>query len=179
MIPVPLSGSDDLGVPVDELIAAIKKAIKLANVSVTDPRRDLSVTSVYLRLNTVATRTAGGGIDFRVPLIGMRMKIGSSVTRRNSHVMEMTLVPEDSGFIETRDASVDAALVDAIETVRTVMARAAEGDDPFILQDSAVELTFGVAADGTISLGIDGELKDEVTHTMRLTIARHGTAARP
>jgi hypothetical protein len=107
------------------------------------------------------------------------VKIGGSVTRQNSHVMEMTLVPEDSGFIETRDASVDAVLVDAIETVRAVMTRAAEGDDPFILHEGAVELTFGVAADGTISVGIDGELKDEVTQTMRLTIAQLGRAARP
>jgi hypothetical protein len=52
VIPVPLSGSDDFGVPVDELIAAIKKAIKVANVSVTNPGRDLFVTSVYLRLST-------------------------------------------------------------------------------------------------------------------------------
>ena len=36
----------------------------------------------------------------------------------------------------------------------------------------AVELSFGVASDGSIALGVDGELKDEVTHTMRLTIAR-------
>jgi hypothetical protein len=44
------------------------------------------------------------------------VKIGGSVTRQNSQVMEMTLVPEDSGFIETRDASVDAVLVDAKKT---------------------------------------------------------------
>jgi hypothetical protein len=116
VIPVPLSGSDDFGVPVDELTAVIKKAIKVANVSVTNPGRDLFVTSVYLRLNTIATRTAGGGNDFRVPLIGLPVKIGGSVTRQNSQVMEMTLVPEDSGFIETRDASVDAVLVDAKKT---------------------------------------------------------------
>lgn len=172
MILVPLSGSDDLGVPVDDLVTAVKKAIKAANVSVTNPGRDLSVTSVRLRLNTVATRTAGGSIDFRVPLIGMRLKIGSTVTRQNSHLMEITLVPEDSGVPETRGTPVDAALVETIETVRAIVARAAGGDDPFTLQDSTVELTFGVAADGTISLGIDGELKDEVTHTIRMTIAR-------
>jgi hypothetical protein len=168
-----------VGVPVDELVAAIKRAIKLASVSVTDPGRDLSVTSVYLRLNTMATRTAGGSVDFRVPLIGMRVKIGGSIMQHNSHVMEMTLVPQDSAVIETRGASVDAALVEAIQTVRAVMARAAEGDDPFTLQDGTVELAFGVTADGTISLGIDGELKDEVTHTMRITLIQHGTAASP
>jgi hypothetical protein len=170
VIPVPLSGSDDPGVPVGELVTVIKQAIKLANVSVTNPGRDLAVTSVRLRLHTVATRTAGGSIDFRVPVIGVRLKMGSTVTRHNSHLMEMTLVPDDSGFPETRGAAADVVLVEAIETIRAVMARAAEGDDPFTLKDSAVELEFGVAADGTISLGIDGELKDELTHTMRLTV---------
>ena len=83
----------------------------------------------------------------------------------------MTLVPE-AAVIPTRDTDVEAILVDAIETVRAVMARAAEGDDPFTLRDSGVELSFGVAQDGTISLGIDGELTDEITHTLRVTIAR-------
>ena len=182
MILVPASvnwAAADVGVPVNDLVTAVKNAIKTANVSVTDTDRDLAVTSVYLRLNTVLTVTAGGGLDFRVPFIGMKVKIGGSVTRQDTHTMEMTLIPEDSpAVIETRDVSVEDILVDAIETVRAVMAHADGGDDPFTLRDSAVELSFGVAENGTISLGIDGELKDEVTHMMRLTIGRpHTTPA--
>jgi len=172
VIRVPLSASDDLGIPVDELIDAIKRAIKVASISVTDPGRDLAVTAVTLRLAVVATRGLGGSLDFRVPLIGARVKVGGSVTRQDTHLMELTLIPDDTPVIETRGAPVDVALVEAIETVRAVMARAAAGNDPFVLRDGTVELSFGVAADGTIALGIDGELKDEVTHTMRLTIAR-------
>ena len=67
--------------------------------------------------------------------------------------------------------------MEAIETMRAIMTSAAEGDDPFTLLDSLVELSFGVAEDGTISLGIDTELKDEITHTMRVTIARPDTPA--
>ena len=177
MIRVPLSASDDRAIPVDDLIDAIKRAIKQANISVTDPGRDLAVTAVTLRLAVVATRALGGSIDFRVPLIGFRVKVGESVTRQDTHLMEMTLIPEDTPAFETRGAPVDAVLVEAIETVRTVMARAAAGEDPFVLRDGTVELSFGVAADGTIALGIDGELKDEVTHTMRLTIARPAAPA--
>jgi hypothetical protein len=163
--------------PVDELVAAIKQAIKQANISVTDPGRDLAVTAVHLRLSTVVTRTAGGSLDFRVPLIGARMKLGGSVTRHDVQLMEMTLIPQDTAAIVTRGAPVDAVLVEAIETIRAVMARAAAGDDPFALGDAAVELSFGVASDGTIALGIDGELTDEVTNTMRLTIARPASPA--
>ena len=74
MIPVPSSGNwpdaHANGVPVGDVVAAIKHAIKLANISVTDPGRDLAVTSVYLKLNTVATLTACGSLDFRVPSSG-------------------------------------------------------------------------------------------------------------
>jgi hypothetical protein len=172
VIRVPRSASDDRGVPVDELIDAVKRAVKQANISATDPGRDLAVTAVTLRLNTVATRGLGGSIDFRVPLIGVRLTAGGSVTRQDTHLMELTLIPDHAPVIETRGVPVDVVLVEAIETVRAVMARAAAGDDPFVLRDGTVELSFGVASDGSIALGIDGELKDEVTHAMRLTIAR-------
>ena len=172
MIRVPLSASDDRGVPVDELIDAIKRAVKVAGISVTDQARDLAVTAVTLRLNTVATRSIGGGLDFRVPVIGARVTVGGAVTRQDTHLMELALIPGDTPVIETRGAPVDVVLVEAIETVRAVMARAAAGDDPFVLRDGTVELSFGVASDGTIALGIDGELKDEITQTIQLTVAR-------
>ena len=62
--------------------------------------------------------------------------------------------------------------MEAIETVRAVMARAAEGEDPFTLSDSSMELSFGVSQDGSISLGVDGDLADEITHTLRVSIAK-------
>lgn len=157
--------------PVDDLITAVKSAIQQANISAANPDRDLAVTSVYLKLNTVATAKAGGGLDFRVPFIGLKVKVGTSVTRQRTHTMELTLIPEAT-VIETRGSQVDVLLTEAIETVRAVMARAAEGDDPFALQDSAMDLSFGVSRDGTISLGVDGELTDEITHTLRITIAK-------
>jgi hypothetical protein len=159
-------------VPVDELVTVVRNAIKQANVSNSDIGRDLRVVSVYLKLNTVATTTAGGGVDFRIPIIGMKFKMGSSVTHKDTHTVEMTLVPQDLlPEHEIRDGQVEALLVDAIETLRSVMVRAGEGDDPFLLEESTVEMSFAITEDGSISLGIDGELKDEVTHTLRLGLA--------
>jgi len=51
------------------------------------------------------------------------------------------------------------------------MTRAGGGDDPFLLKESTVELTFAVTDDGTISLGIDGDTRDEITHKLKLTFA--------
>ena len=160
------------GVPVDELIMVIKSAIKRANISSVNADRDLQVNAVFLKLNTIATISTGGGLDFRIPVLGMKLKFGGSVTHQDTHVMEMTLIPDAVGQThEIRDGGAEAVLVEAIETLRAVIARAAEGDDPFVLKDSSVELAFAVAEDGTISLGIEGELRDEITHTMRLSLA--------
>ena len=50
------------------------------------------------------------------------------------------------------------------------MASAAEGDDPWVLASGVVELEFAVQRNGRISLGAEGELANEVTHTLRLTL---------
>jgi hypothetical protein len=161
------------GLAIDELIGVVKNAVKRANISSTNSARDLRVTSVQLTLNVLATGTIGGGIDFRVPFLGMKFSIGRSVTRSDTHTIEVTLVPPDLlPRFEVRDAGMEAALVDAIETVRAVVARAgADDDDPFKLQDSTVTLSFAVLENGSISFGFDGEFRDEIVHTMRVSLA--------
>ena len=72
----------DEGVPVDTLISVVKDSIKRAGVSRTSQARDLQVASVQLILEVVASKTAGGGLDFRVPFIGMKLRVGGKVTRR-------------------------------------------------------------------------------------------------
>ena len=51
----------DEGVPVQDLIEAVKQAIKAANVSSSAADRDLRIDSVRLLLHAVATRAYGGG----------------------------------------------------------------------------------------------------------------------
>lgn len=160
--------SDD-GVPIQELIDTIKQAIKTANVSSTDVDRDLRVGSVRLTLNAVATRSLGGGLDFRIPFIGMAVKLGSKLTKQDTHTIEISLVPPDlKGRPELRDGDIGSVFVDAINTVRAAVASAATGDDPFTLTESSVDISFAVTAEGDISLGVDGGLTNEVTHTLTL-----------
>jgi hypothetical protein len=160
------------GVPVQDVIAAVKLAIKEANVSATDEDRDLLVDSVKLILHTLVTRTAGGRLTFTVPFIGMPVRLGTKVTKSDTHEIEINLAPpsRDAGE-EVREASLDLVLVDAIETVRAVVASTSEGDDPFALNDAKITLSFAVTADGEISIGIDGSMSDEVTHTLVLGLA--------
>jgi len=158
------------GVPVQDVIAAVKLAIKEANVSATDDGRDLRVGSVQLVLHVLATRALGGGLSFTVPFIGMPVRLGAKVTKSDTHEIEINLVPPGLEQEEIREAALDRVLVEAIETVRAVVASTAEGDDPFGLKDAKIILSFAVTAEGEISIGVDGSMSDEVTNTLVLSL---------
>jgi hypothetical protein len=49
-------------------------------------------------------------------------------------------------------------------------ARRCGGNDPWILSEGIIDISFAITATGTITLGIDGELSDEITHTLRLRL---------
>lgn len=155
------------GVSVQELIETVKQAIKAANVSSIDPDRDLRVGAVQLTLNVVATRSFGGGVDFRIPFVGMQVKLGSKLTKQDTHKIDIHLVPPSpKDRPELRDGDLGSVFVDAINTIRAAVASAATGDDPFILAKSSVNISFAITEAGTVSLGIDGSLANELTHTL-------------
>lgn len=159
----------DNGVAVDTLISVVKDSIRHAGMSRTTPGRDLQLASVQLILDVVASTTAGGGLDFRVPFIGMKLRIGAKVTKKDTHTIDITLAPpDDTGTRQVRSGDVEDALVNAITTIRHVMTRAAEGDDPWLLTAGTIDISFAITQTGTISLGADGELASELTHTLRL-----------
>ncbi|MFF5180400.1 trypco2 family protein [Micromonospora sp. NPDC000316] len=161
----------DHSVPVEELVSAVKTAVKQAGISTTDADRDLRVASVQLVLSAVATTKLGGGLDFRVPVIGWKVKVGGSHSRQRTHTIDITLVAEDlHGRHELRDTTVEETLVEAITTVRAAVTAGTGGDDPLVLSAGTVELVFGVTDQGTISLGVEGELTDEVTNTLRIAL---------
>jgi Trypsin-co-occurring domain 2 len=161
----------DGSVPIPELIKTIKSGIKEASISSADLDRDLRVGSVRLTLNAVATRSLGGGLDFRIPVIGMQVKLGNKITMQDTHRIDISLVPPDlKDRPELRDADFGSVFVDAISTIRAAVATAATGDDPFMLTESTVNISFAITAEGTISLGVDGSLTNELTHTLRLDL---------
>jgi NTP-dependent ternary system trypsin peptidase co-occuring protein len=157
------------GVPIGALITVIKDSIKRAGVSRTSAARDLRVASVQLTLRVVADKTVGGGLNFQVPFIGMMFSAGSKVTKQDTHTVDMTLVPPDQpANFQVRGGDVEDALVDAITTIRQTMANAAAGDDPWVLSDGTIDISFAVTRTGAISLGVNGELSSEVRHTLRI-----------
>jgi hypothetical protein len=162
--------SDD-GVPVSALISAVKDSVKKAGVSRTSQTRDLRVASVQLILDVVASKTVGGGLNFCVPVIGMKLSVGTKITKKDTHTIDVTLVsPEQPAAREVRGGDVEDVLVNAIATIRDVMKSAAGGDDPWLLSAGTVDIRFAVTQTGSISLGADGELANELTHTLRLVL---------
>jgi hypothetical protein len=162
----------DEGVPVGTLISVVKDSIKRAGVSRASQARDLQVASVKLILDVVASKTAGGGLDFCVPFIGMKLRLGAKVTKKDTHTIDITLVPpKETASRQVRGGEVEDVLVNAIATIRDVMTQAAEGDDPWVLSAGTIDICFAITQTGTISLGVDGELADELTHTLRLGLA--------
>jgi hypothetical protein len=162
----------DQGVAVDTLISVVKDSIKQAGVSRTSQTRDLQVASVQLILDVVASKTAGGGLDFCVPFIGMKLRVGTKITKKDTHTIDITLVPpEDQDTRQVRGRDVEEVLVSAIATIRDAVTKAAEGDDPWILSASTINISFAITQTGSISLGADGELANELTHTLRIGLA--------
>ena len=160
----------DHGVPVDALIDVVKDSVKQAGVSRTSQAKDLQVASVQLILDVVASKAVGGGLDFCVPFIGMKLRVGTKLTKK--HTIDITLVPpEQRDTRQVRGGEVEEVLVNAIATIRDVMTRAAEGDDPWLLSESTIDISFAITQTGSISLGADGELANELTHTLRLGLA--------
>lgn len=161
----------DTGVPVDALIDAVKAAVTEAGISSANAGRTLRVTAIQLVLNVVASTTVGAKLEFKLPFIGMNLSFGNSVTQRDTHTIDITLVPPDlAPAAEIRDGGVDQVLVDAIETVTSVVARSAGGNDPFVLKESSVELVFAITESGSISLGFNAEAKNVITHKLKLTL---------
>jgi hypothetical protein len=129
------------------------------------------VASVQLILEVVASKTAGGGLDFRVPFIGMKLSLGAKVTKKDTHTIDMIMVPpKERDTRQVRGGEVEGVLVNAIATIRDVMTQAAKGDDPWALSAGTIDISFAITQTGTISLGADGELTNELTHTLRLEL---------
>jgi hypothetical protein len=162
----------DHGVPVDALIDVVKDSVKQAGVSRTSQAKDLQVASVQLILDVVASKAVGGGLDFCLPFIGMKLRVGTKLTKKDTHTIDITLVPpEQRDTRQVRGGEVEEVLVNAIATIRDVVTRAAEGDDPWLLSESTIDISFAITQTGSISLGADGELANELTHTLRLGLA--------
>jgi NTP-dependent ternary system trypsin peptidase co-occuring protein len=160
---------DDDGLAVEELVGAVRRAAAQAAISDADAGRDMRITGLELTLHAVAKRDVGSKLEFRIPVLGMPISIGAKVTTHDTHKIKISLVPVASGH-QVRGGDVEETLVQAIETVRAVVARGLGESDAFEHRSSEVELSFAVTDSGSIALVGTADLSGEVTHTLKLTL---------
>jgi hypothetical protein len=162
----------DDGVPVENLIADIKDALALGGLSPAD-NGNLRLVSVQLILEVVATASGKVGLDFRVPFIGTKLSMSAKRVKRDTHTVDIMLVPADRPpATPVRADNMQRALVGAIRTIREMVASAGQGDDPWDLSSGTIDISFAVTRGGIISLGIEGELENELTQILRIRLAR-------
>lgn len=110
----------------DTLIGVVKEAVRRANVSRISSATDLRVASIQLKLAVVADKSAGGGMNFRVPFIGVDFAASAKVSAKDTHTIDFTLVPPQEPLRrEVRGGDIEQVLVQATTTIRDVMASAA------------------------------------------------------
>ncbi len=163
-------------VDVDELIAAIKRGVSDAGLSIETRDRDLRITTIRLKLEVVAESSQGGSLRFRLPIIGFEGRAGAQVTSRSVHTIALALEPQDKSArsgVRAGD-NVATAIVDAVKTVRQTMRLAQGGADPWLLRSGKVDIQFGVTAEGSISLGLDSTRSSQHANTLTIEIEPMG-----
>jgi hypothetical protein len=159
------------GMPVDELIAKVKDALIEAGVTSANHRAGLRVRSVQLILEVIATGAIGGRLNFHVPFFGTEFAVGGRRTQRDTHTIDITLVPSAQPSPGAARGGIRDVLVEAIRRVRQTVASASEGEDPWCLSTATVDISFGVTKDGTISVTAESGMTSETTNTLRLSLA--------
>jgi hypothetical protein len=105
-----------------------------------------------------------------VPLDSLIKVVKASIRRAGPGSARRRRPPEDAGR-QTRGAEdIEDTLVNATTSIRALASQAAARNDPWILSEGIIDISFAITATGTITLGIDGELSDEITHTLRLRL---------
>jgi hypothetical protein len=130
----------------------------------------MRITGLELTLHALARRDHGAKLEFRIPFLGMPVSFGSKVTTRDTHQIKINLAPAAYAHEVRGGEEVEETLVQAIETIRAVLARGTGDGDAFEHRSSEVELTFAVTRDGSIALVGTADLTGEVTHTLKLTL---------
>jgi hypothetical protein len=99
----------------------------------------------------------------------MPVSFGAKLTTRDTHQIRISLAPSVSHEVRGGE-EVEETLVQAIETVRAVVARGVADADTFEHRSSEIELSFAVTENGSVALVGTADLTGEITHPLKLTL---------
>ncbi|AKB28870.1 hypothetical protein MSSAC_2521 [Methanosarcina siciliae C2J] len=157
--------AEDMGVQIDKIITKVKKAIR--EVEQRSYRSEIGVKVEKLDLKLKTFNSKEGGLELKVPVVDLDLGLGGSISKEETHTIELTLIPVDDTRL-FRDMEIEDNLVDLIMGIEQGIKNALIEVPRFKLQKASVELNFVVNAAGEISLVAKGEKKIETTNNLKL-----------
>jgi hypothetical protein len=160
-------------VDVGELIATIKRGIAMAGLDAEGDDKNLRIVTVGLKLEAVAESAQGGGLRFRLPILGLEGKANARFASRAVHAIELTLEPveaDDPEYVRAIGPDVATAIEEAVATVWTTVQQARAGDDPWLLRSGTLRFEFVVTSEGAIALGVDSSRLHQHANTLTIEI---------
>lgn len=129
--------------------------------------------TVRIRLQTAASRSAGGQVQFLVFALGTKYSADSAST------LELEMEPPPTRNVEALlpGPNVKEALAQAINLAKAGVLKAAKGNPPLVMKNISIDLKFTVEVSGTggasvtlAPLGIEGtgKISREKVHTVSL-----------
>jgi len=118
--------------------------------------------SVTIKLQTVASRSAGGQVQFLV------FSLGTRYTSDAASTVELEMVPPKTSEKESVAAGADLkeALAQAINLAKAGVLKASKGSPPLVMKKIAIDVKFAVETQGSggaavtlVPLGIEGSGK--------------------
>ena len=173
--PARAPGGAHEGAQLEAVLEAIQQA--LSEGQTQDVAGFPPLKSVTVKLQTEASRSAGGGVELYV------FSIGSKFTAETASTLELKMKPPPGqppkGLRPSAD--LEQALARAIFLAKVGVAKAAQGTPPFVMTDIEIDLKFGVELGGSagakvtlVPLGaeVGGKIGHNQVHTITLVFGQ-------
>ena len=152
----PAGGGPD-GARLEAVIDSVRESLNEAQANNVPGFPPLK--SVTIKLQTVASRSAGGQVQFLV------FSLGTRYTSDAASTVELEMVPPKTSEKESVAAGADLkeALAQAINLAKAGVLKASKGSPPLVMKTIAIDLKFAVDVQGSaaaavtlVPLGIEG-----------------------
>lgn len=163
------------GAQLDAVIDAVRQALNEAETHEVPGFPPLK--TVTIRLQTVASRSAGGEIRYLVFSLGTKYETESVST------IELDMKPPEKRAAEAvmPAEGLKEALAQAINLAKAGVLKASSGTPPLLMKKISIDLKFAVQVEGSagasvrivpLGIGATGKISREKVHTVSLTFGQ-------
>ena len=149
---------------VPSLVREIKKAIQNAQNHLDNYH--LMISNLELEIKTKINMASGGELKLGI----VPVELSANLSKTDIHTITISLTPVESS-VELL-GNVEDELTNAIKLVGMTIQEAATSTPAFELENSTINLNFGVSTEGKISIIAEAGGARESTHTIKLTLKK-------